>query len=180
MVARIPKHKMKRAQLKIQQMAFMLMAVILFFVLVGLFVIGVKSAGVKQLATDLEEENAKLLVSKLANSPEFSCGDAFSYGVSNCIDADKVMVLKDKQEYTGFWDVADIEIRKVYPAKDTEIECDFENYDDCNLIDIYSKKVNSGTYQSNFVSLCRKQVLEGEIYNKCELAKLLVSYEVKE
>ena len=171
--------QMKKAQLKIQQMAFMLMAVTLFFVLIGLFVIGFKTAGLNKEATQLEAENAKLLVSKLADSPEFSCGEVFGTKRINCIDADKVMVLKDNPKYAGFWGVASIEIIKTYPKSDENKECTKINYPECNTIEVYSKNVNSEISASNFVSLCRKEVFEGEVYDKCELAELLVSYEVK-
>tara|TARA_Y100000296_G_C4996412_1_gene167953 strand:+ start:311 stop:436 length:126 start_codon:yes stop_codon:yes gene_type:complete len=30
---------------------------------------------------------------------------------------------------------------------------------------------------SNFVVLCRKESSEGEVYDKCEIAKLMVSYD---
>jgi len=169
----------RKGQMKIQQMAFMLMAVTLFFVLVGMFVLVVKFNGLKQSATNLEEENSLLLANKLANSPEFSCGDAFNYGETNCIDFDKVMALKSNiKKYEGFWDVASIEIRKIYP-KETEKDCNSVNYPDCTLIKVYSKNVNKGPAASNFVSLCRKEKINEDFYDKCELAKIYVSYEDK-
>ena len=67
----------KKSQMKIQQMAFMLIAIMIFFALVGLIILTVGFSGLKEKATALQEENANLLVSKLANSPEFSCGQAF-------------------------------------------------------------------------------------------------------
>ena len=168
----------KRGQLKIQQMAFMLMAVTLFFVLVGIFILVVKFSGLKESATALEEKNAMLLVTKLANSPEFSCGEGFGTNRINCVDADKVMVLKENiNKYADFWGVSNIEIRKIYPVE-KEIICDIGNYPDCNVIRMRSKEV-SGTDLSNFVSLCRKESFGGEIYDKCELAKIMVSYESK-
>lgn len=171
----------KKAQLKIQQMAFMLIAVTLFFVLIGLFIIGIGFSGLKKSSEILEEENAMLLVSELSNSPEFSCGDSFRYGKTNCVDADKVMILRKMDEYAEFWDVAAIEIRKIYPEYGRETKCSEENYPDCNVVEIYSRNVNKGAYNSNFISLCRKEknAETGEIYDKCELAKLLVSYEQK-
>jgi len=168
-----------KGQLKIQQMAFMLIAVTLLFVFVGLFVLGIKFSGLKQSATELEEENAMLLVSKLTNSPEFSCGEVFAFGSSDCIDADKVMILKDIKNYERFWDVNEIKIKRIYPAQE-DVECTTENYPDCNVIEIYSDDSENRNYKSNFVSLCRKENSDDGIYDKCELAKLLVSYEVKE
>ena len=63
--------KTKRSQMKIQQTAFMLIAMTLLFVLAGVFFLGFKLSGLKKQALSLEENNALLLVSKLANSPEF-------------------------------------------------------------------------------------------------------------
>ena len=169
-------NKPKKAQLKIQQMAFMLMAVTLFFILVGLFVLVIRFSGLKQSAEILEEENAVLLLSKLANSPEFSCGESFGTK-TNCIDSDKVMVLKEHiGKYFDFWGVSNIEIRKIYPDM-PETECNLGNYPDCNLIKITSTELK-GVGLSNFVSLCRKESFEGEIFDKCELAKIIVSYKI--
>ena len=170
--------KTKKAQLKIQQMAFMLMAITLFFVLVGMFVLVIRFAGLKESATLLEEENAMLLVTKLANSPEFSCGEGFGSQRINCVDFDKVMMLKENiGKYSTFWGVSSIEIRKVSP--ESSKECTTTNYKDCGVIKVFLKDVNSLPPSSNFIALCRKE-LENEInYDKCELARLLVSSEDK-
>lgn len=161
-----------KAQMKIQQTAFMLMAITLFFVLVGLFVFVFRFSGLKESVALLEEKNAMLLVTKLANSPEFACGSAFGGDKTNCVDADKVMMLKKNiDKYSGFWDVSNIAIRKIYPSGD--VECNIGNYPDCHVINLRSKEI--GGY-SNFVSLCRKESFEEEVYDKCELAKIIVSY----
>ena len=167
-----------RAQLKIQQMAFMLMAVTLFFVLAGMFMLAIMFSGVKKQATALEEENALSLVTKIANSPEFSCGCSFGNKEKlNCIDADKVMMLKERiGKYDDFWGDLSIEIRKVYPENSEKI-CDFDNYPDCNIIRL-SNEI-SGYDLSNFISLCRKESVNGEVEDRCELAKIMISYNEK-
>ena len=166
----------KKAQLKIQQMAFMLMAVTLFFVLAGMFVLVFKFAGLKESATELERKNAMMLVTKLANSPEFSCGFSFDETKPACIDADKVMMLKESHisKYDNFWGVSNIEIRKIYPKANTEIMCNVKNYPNCNIIRIREKEITGTGQAKNFVSLCRKESFEGEIYNKCELAIIII------
>ena len=175
-IASVNYFKMKKGQLKIQQMAFMLMAVTLFFVLVGMFILVIKFSGLKESATIIKENNALSLVTKLANSPEFSCGESFGTNRIHCIDADKIMVLRESiAKYADFWGVSNIEIRKIYPAN-TDVVCDIGNYPNCNVIYLTSEGVK-GYYVSNFVSLCRKESFEEEIYDKCELAKLMVSYE---
>ena len=84
----------KHGQLKIQQMAFMLVAITLFFVLAGLFFLSIQFSNLKQSATEQEKQNTQLLITRLANSPEFSCENAFENLGTNCVDFDKVMVLK--------------------------------------------------------------------------------------
>jgi hypothetical protein len=167
----------KKAQMKIQQMSFLLIAVFLFFALVGMVVVTVMMSDIKNSATDLREQNAKLLASKIANSPEFSCGYVYGDKKSDCIDEDKVMVLKDNiDKYKNFWGVSSIEIRRIYPkwtlTKDKE--CTETNYPNCNIITLISSQ---GFDKSNYVALCRKEKYRGEIVNKCEMAKIIIRYE---
>ena len=171
--------KNKRGQMKIQQTAFMLLAVTLFFVLVGLFVFVLRFSNLRGASKMIEDENAMLLVTKLANSPEFACRDSFGNSMINCVDGDKIMMLKKHiADYSGFWGVAEIEIRKVYPSSGNT-PCTLGNYPDCEIIEIYSKPVNKLPASSNFVSLCWKQNSDKGVYAKCELARLMVSAEDK-
>lgn len=168
----------KKGQMKIQQMAFMLIAVVIFFVLVGLFVFVIRFSNLSKTSSLVEEENARLLVTKLADSPEFACGGSFGENKLSCIDADKVMVLKKNIEsYGKFWGVAEIEIRMVYPESD--VICTSENYPDCGIIEVYSENVNKLPSSSNFVALCRKENSGERVSVKCALARLMVSAEDK-
>ena len=182
MVIKIIRDKM--GQMKIQQMAFMLIAVMLFFGMVGLVVLGVVFSGLDDKATELKEKNARLLVSKLANSPEFSCGGAFGNTRTNCIDRDKVIALKDKIGiYESFWDVKSIQIRIIYPELEGDggdILCEQNNYysGDCNLIRVLEGEDNLGISIGNYVSLCKKEKDLSGVYDKCELAQIYASYEV--
>jgi len=164
----------KKGQIKIQQMIFMIIAVTLLFTIVALFFLSISLRNLTRTANELQEEDSMLLVSKLANSPEFSCGDSFGTTRTNCIDFDKLIVLwENSEKYQDFWGVPKIEIRKVYPP--SNITCSLENYPDCGIIKIVNKDVNSLAASSNFVSLCRKEE-EGDV---CELARIMVSSEVK-
>jgi hypothetical protein len=166
-----------KGQMKIQQMIFMLIAVTLLFILVGVFFLSISLYNLKKTAASLEEENAMLLVSKIANSPEFSCGNSFGSSRTNCIDFDKLMALKDRiDDYSEFWGVAKIELRKIYPSEG-KIVCDNTNYPNCDIIKIFDNKANSQSASSNFVSLCRKEATETKVYDKCELALLMISAE---
>lgn len=149
--------------MKIQQTAFMLLAITLFFVLIGLFILVFRFSSLRESATLLEEKNALLLVEKLANSPEFSCGDVFRSQRISCIDLDKTLALrKNIDQYSGFWGVSNIEVIKIYP----EVE----------EIPIYSSGTTGYTV-SNFVAICSKDFSGENIKDKCELAKLVVGYE---
>ena len=176
-----PPLKMKKAQIKIQQTAFMLIALTLFFVLVGLFLISFKMSDLKQKANALDEKNAVILASKIAASPELSCGHAYGETRVNCIDSDKLIVfIGSSSKYKNFWQISNLEIRKIYPSQTQEIICTQNNYPDCNYFKIYANSTkNSGPDYTSFGVLCRKDKQNGVTYNKCELAKLIVSYNVK-
>lgn len=154
----------------------MILVVTIFFVMVGLFVLMTQVSGLKQKATVLQEDNARLLVSKIANSPEFSCGDSFGTGVGLCVDAAKVMGLEKNIKKYGdgkFWGVQGLEIVSVYP-KNKGIECTSANFPNCDTITLVPS--NNGTGVSNFVSLCWKASDSGILYNKCALADVIVTY----
>jgi len=169
----------KKAKVKIQQAAFMLIALTLFFVLVGLFFLSFKLSGLREKATLLDEKNALILSSKIANYPEFSCEEAYDSKRVNCIDADKLIVFMNfKPKYSSFLEISSLELRKIYPKQTSEIICNSSNYPDCNYFKIFSGE-NSGPDYTSFVSLCRKEIYSGAIYNKCELAKIIVSYKIK-
>lgn len=170
--------KNKLGQLKIQQMIFMILAVGLLFIIIGLIFLSMTFRSLKNTAVIIGEKDSMLLVSKLANSPEFSCGDSFGTSKGNCVDFYKLMALKENIEiYSDFWGMSRIELKKIYPKN--EVECNNDNYPECGIIKILDKKVNTLTASSVFVTLCRKESNEYKTYNKCELAKLSVASEDK-
>ena len=169
----------KKAQMKIQQMAFMIIAVVMFFALVAIFMISFKLSSLRNEANLLNERNAMLLVTKLAESPEFSCGEAFGGKRTNCVDFDKALVLKSNIDaYDNFWGVDNIEVRQIN-EQNTNIQCTSSNYPDCDYLRIISEEVVGSSY-STFVSLCRKESYNGQIYDKCSLARFIVSYKQNE
>lgn len=171
--------KLRGGQMKIQQMTFMLVAVTFLFILVGIFFLSIRLYNIKKTATNLEEQSAMLLVSKLANSPEFSCGNSFGSRRTSCVDFDKLIALKYRvDEDSELWGMAKIELRKVYPSEGNVV-CSESNYPNCDILNILDKDVNTQPASSNFVSLCRKESNGIMIYDKCELARLMVSSEEK-
>ena len=134
MVSRIFRNK--KGQLKIQQMIIMILAVTLFFVLAGMLVLVTQVSSLKAKSTIIQSDNAKLLVSKIADSPEFACGDSFGTQMSSCIDADKVFNLKNlisKYGNGNFWGIQGLEIRKIYPDNNGT-ECTSSNFPNCDII----------------------------------------------
>jgi hypothetical protein len=133
--------KSKSGQMKIQQTAFMLLAITLLFVLVGMFFIVFKFSGLKQSSSDLQEENALMLVSKIANYPELSCGSSYGSDIGNCIDMDKaIFLLNDRKKYKDLFGVSNVEIRKIYPEGNSVI-CSLENYPNCDILN-YRGQIN--------------------------------------
>lgn len=157
-------------------MAIMILVVTIFFVMVGLFVLMTSLSGLKQKAAVLQADNARLLVSKIANSPEFSCGNSFGTGMGLCVDAAKLMGVEENIKKYGngaFWGVQGLEVVNVYPPN-KGVECTSANFPNCDTITLVPN--NNGTGVSNFVSLCWKASDSGVLYDKCTLADVIVTY----
>ncbi len=170
-------HRHSRGQLKIQQMMIMLLAVTLFFVIVGMLVLVSQVGNLKAKSTIIQADNARLLVSKIADSPEFACGDSFGAKMSSCIDADKAINLQkniSKYGYGNFWGIDGLQIRKIYPESNGVI-CTFSNFPNCDILNIIP--LSNGTGISNFVSLCGYYNINGQALARCDLAKIIVFYQ---
>ena len=166
--------KSKRAQLKTQEMAFMLMAVVLFFIIAGLFFLTVMYKDMYSSANLAEKEKTITTMTKLSDTAEFNCGKPL------CVDTDKLMAMKNRRVYEGFWQVTSLEVVKIKEASEEEVECNVNNYPNCNLFKIYDKNVQGDKF-STFVALCRKEKTEtGYWYDKCELGKVVAGMEVKQ
>jgi hypothetical protein len=160
----------KSGQIKIQQMIVMLIAVFILFVIVFLFFGSLFISKIKSDSKAMKEESSLMLVSRLANSPELSCGDSFDKSYDNCVDFDKAFIISKMSEYSDFYNnLASIKIEKVYP-KENNFNCNEENYPNCSNLVILNKNAKKGASLFNFVLLCKKQE-----ENKCWLARLIVS-----
>tara|TARA_Y100000310_G_scaffold337711_1_gene425482 strand:- start:1655 stop:2164 length:510 start_codon:yes stop_codon:yes gene_type:complete len=160
----------KKGQIKIQQMAFVLVALMIFFVLVGLVYFTYRISDLRGEAESLGDEEAQELVRKLSGTAEFAYTEE---DCANCIDLDKVLVLKDRQTYRDFWDLDYLKIKRVYPIM--EGECEKGNYPNCGTITVIDKE-NFGTPSEAFVALCRFEKSNGG-YTKCELGRIYASGE---
>jgi len=170
----------KKGQLKIQEMLFMLLAVFFFFILAGLFLFSIVYNNLYKEATRVAEERTFSSITNLAESPEFSCGK------SNCVDADKLMALikyeSEKNNYEDFWPFSSLVIVKssAFDKKwDDMVECNFNNYPNCEKFVVYDKEVPNERALSSYIALCRKEIDEGYTYDKCEIARLFAGTEVK-
>jgi len=157
-----------RGQLKIQQMAFVLVVLIIFFAIVSLIYFSISLKGLRQGAQNLEDDKAKELVRKLSSSPEFVWN---LNECSNCIDLDKVLLLRERKSYKEFWGLDFLQIEKVYPSENGE--CDKANYPNCGSITIIPAE-EFGSPASAFVSLCIWEREKGG-YVKCELGRIYAS-----
>lgn len=167
------KNKDKKAQLKIQEMSFMLLAVVLFFILAGLFYLSIQYRDIHKKAVYFEKEKSKSSVRKLAETAEFTCGKPL------CVDADKLMAMRNRAAYNEFWPVKSIEVRKVFPSSE-EIICNKNNYPNCSIFEVYDSKIENIEKVSSFVALCRKEIENNYVYDKCELGKMVIGFEVLE
>ena len=163
----------RKGQIKIQQMAFVMLAVTLLFVLVGMFLLVGFLSGLRERATEDRENEARLLASKIANSPEFSC--SADSEISDCIDFDKLMALKNHvDEYGDFWDVEKLRVTRVYPVPSVPpVECNAGNYPDCDFVELIS---GESVGVSGFAALCRKEIFNGRGHDRCEIAQIIVGY----
>lgn len=163
----------KKSQLKIQEMAFMLMAVVILFIIAGLFFMVIKYREMYRTSGEFEKEKAVSTIAKLADTAEFTCGKPL------CINTDKLMAMKERQAYNGFFPVTSLSVIKIFPKPD-DVECTEKNYPNCTLFKIYDKKTLNQETVSTFVSLCRKETENNYWYDKCEIGKLVAGIEPKE
>ncbi len=162
-----------KGQLKIQEMAFMLMAVVILFVIAGLFFIVIEYRSLYKEAGQTEKEKAISTIAKLAETAEFTCGKSL------CIDTDRLMVMKERAFYNGFWPVTSLSVIKIFPKQDV-IECSEKNYPNCTFFKIYDSRKENIETVSTFVSLCRKEAKNNYWYDKCELGKIVAGIEPKQ
>jgi hypothetical protein len=147
----------KQGQIKIQQMMFMIIGLFIFFGLVGLFFIRFQLTDLDNKANDLNKEQTITFIKNLANLPELHCNPLTDY----CIDEDKINVLAGEhgEKYKDFWPIASIRILNVQEGTIHEV------YDNGQ-----TNKQEYGTY----INLCKTVKEQNYVYERCELAKLLV------
>lgn len=161
--------KNQKGQMKIQEMAFVLVAILIFFGIIAIFFLKIGLSGLQGNVENQRTQEANEIVRKLAVTPEFSFT---SKDCDNCVDLDKVMALKDRKAYSGFWGLDYLQIKILYPGKTGE--CTKGNYPDCQTITLIKNNNNTGIAKSAFVALCRQDFKQGG-YVKCELGRISAS-----
>jgi|SaaInlV_200m_DNA_2_1039689.scaffolds.fasta_scaffold47440_2 hypothetical protein len=166
----------KSGQMKIQQMAFMIVAVFIFFALVGLAFLGFQLKDVKSNAQSLEREGTISSLSVIADMPELNC-DSNDF---MCLDKSKLLIMgssKFREMYNEFWPVVSIEVKKIHPFDEQNVECSISNPDTCNHYTIYNSDSTNGFEKySTYVSICEQKSSYG---TNCELGKLIVGVKLK-
>ena len=122
--------------MKIQQTAFMLVALVLFFSMIALVYFSISLANLREQAQYLREKEALENVKMIAATPEFAFTS--SSDCSNCVDLDKVLMLKEQSSYKNFWKFEGLEVEIVYPKPPNEDECTKANYPNCKRITVIS------------------------------------------
>jgi len=167
----------KKAQLKIQEMAFMLLAVFLFFILVGMFVLSIVYSNIYESSNTIREERTLSSLVALADSPELSCASS----KSNCIDGDKLIVLLNNSVYPRFWSFTSLKVLRLSGFNKAENEltsCTFANYPNCDIFQVYDKKVANERALSSFVALCMKESQGEYVYDRCEVARIIAGTQI--
>ena len=159
----------KRAQIKVQEMSFMLLFLFIFFILVLLFYLAVSLSGLKETFYENSRAGYILLASRLADSPELSCGGSESL----CVDADKLVVFIGHENYKNFWSLDGLVVKRIYHGLNVSKECNIGNYPNCNTY-VIKRPGNNSIADASYVNLCRKDTANGYSYTKCEIGKIFV------
>lgn len=143
----------KKGQLKIQQMAFMLVALFLLLVLAGLFFMSLYSGQLKAQAEQIKKNKAVNIAALIGQSAEFSCG-------SNCIDADRLVALSEKDIYGELWNIESIRIYSVFPKEQ-------------GVFTILDKQEDKETRTvESYISLCKRN----EKGFSCKIGRIVIGY----
>ena len=148
--------------------------------IVLLFFFSIRFSNLQEDVEDLREQEVIETVRKMSGAAEFVWelgGDCAA-----CIDLDKVLILKGRRSYEGFWKkIVFLQVSRVYPVFGSDqdgvledIECTRENYPDCNTITLVNEDKDVRGHKA-FVSLCRHE--SSEDYSKCELGKIVIGFE---
>lgn len=146
-------------------MAFVLVAFMVLFILGALVFMAIKSTQLKDSATSIREEQAMAAVRRLSGTPEFAWT---SDTCSQCVDADKALMIKEEKAYQSFWNNVPF-LQFQFITTNSTAECTLQTYPACSTITLINGTGDFRT-QDSFVALCR---YDGSIGRKrCELGRI--------
>ena len=140
-----------------------------FFAIVFIIYYTVWLGNARTAAEEQRSKEALELVLTLSHSAEFAWTEK---GCDQCIDFDKVLLLKERKSYSGFWNLGQLSVERLYPLG--KGECTRTNYPDCSTITIINNTNDKGISKGAFVNLCHYEV-KGEPYVKCEIGRIYAS-----
>lgn len=161
------KKRNTKGQMKIQQMAFVLVALVIFFSLVVLIYMRIRISSLEESAKSLGDQDAMLVVAKMAESPEFE----WTGSCPSCVDIDKVWALKERDDYADFWNLDYLQVSYLDQSKTGECTSGTYENSNCKTITLISRG-NPGTTYDAYVALCRNEGMGESSHVKCELGKI--------
>ncbi len=150
----------------------MLLAVLIFFTMAGMFFLVIMYNDLYDQANLLEQKKAISTVMNIANTPEFSCGEP------QCIDSDKLLIMQGRKAYQDFWPITSFVVTKI--GDEETIPCNEKNYPNCNYYKILDTEPKSEQTVETYVSLRRKEQTNNYIYDKYDIARIIIGFEVKQ
>jgi hypothetical protein len=166
----------RKGQIQMQEMIFFIVGIVLLFSIILLFFSVFQSAKIKKLATEIRREKTIAMLESIVSMPEFSCREGF------CIDEQKLVAFLDKKdEYKDLWNkskIALIKVKRAYPNTNN-IECNSENFPNCNTYIIYNSGKNYEAY-ATYTPLCYVYNEGGFVMERCDIAEIIVGFEVPE
>lgn len=123
--------KMKKAQLGIQESVLAIFIFLIILIISLSFFYKYQSNSIKTDQFDYEKTKFYQLLSIIPNIPELKCSSLLRE--DECIDSIKLLNF-DKKNIFGFKDI------KIYTEENATIECNSNNYPNCNLFNLYSRQ----------------------------------------
>lgn len=143
--------------------------------MVGLFFVSFYSKNLRANYESLQIDSALSALESIANMPELAYTGEGCSGL--CLDEDKLYVFAShSEEYSSFWPVAYIKVRKIYPTSSEQIVCPAEN---CTIYTIFESNQKNVIGRDIFVSICKRTVSFGRAYTDCSIGKLDVGVKLK-
>lgn len=154
----------KKGQVAMMETLAVLIVVVVLIIFGVIMYFKATATSLQKTGSQLDEEEASILVASLVKMAEISCGDG-------CIDASRLYWLKENVNngyYRNLFGKKKVVVEQVYPAV-SDIECgrilasDIEYPDNCGRWEIYSLLDGNGRKSSSIISLYYPEIQEYRI-----------------